>query len=105
MSEQLSLLERVLVHEAQQEAAMARKARTKRRRPRLVPAAYPPGHFSAGALAWLGPRGWTPQGELKRAGTVTRRSGDVPKSGGGWRDGTIVGLSEKADRMLAERGR
>lgn len=104
MSEQLSLLERVLVHEAQQEAALARKARTKRRRPKLVPIDYPPGHFSAGAIAWLGPLGWVPS-ELPRSGNVTNRSSDVPKRNGGWRDGTIVGLSEKADRMLAERGR
>ncbi len=76
----------------------------KRRRPKLEPRTYPPGHFSAGAFAWLGPRGWTPQGELPRSGTVTNRSSDVPKRNGGWRDGTIVGLSEKADRMLAERG-
>ena len=76
----------------------------KRRRPKLIPVVYPPGHFSAGALEWLGPLGWTPQGELPRSGTVTNRSSDVPKRNGGWRDGTIVGLSEKADRMLRERG-
>lgn len=76
----------------------------KHKRPRLMPKDYPPGHFSAGAIAWLGPRGWTPQGELPRAGNVTRTSQDTPRSAGGWGNGTIVGLSPRSDALLKERG-
>lgn len=75
----------------------------KRRRHKLIAVEYPPGHFSAGAIAWLGPLGWVPS-ELPKSGNVTNTSDRIPPHRGGWGNNTIVGLSEKADRMLAERG-
>lgn len=86
-------------------AARTPVARARRRQPALPAKDYPPGWFAQPAHDWLGPLGWVPQGDLPRSGTATNASDNVPKFRGGWGNGTLIGLSERADRRLKEMGR